>query len=347
MTYFEPNVGSGSNFVYNWTSDAFNGFLLPDREFGWLANRRADDITNVRIEGIRCINVDCDLESVEDIPISDVPKYWSNATSWPDGVVPTEGSVEILPGENIVYDLADSPIFEVVTVNGRLSWMDDKEYIPKLNLNAEHIFVRAGELLIGTVDARYEAEAQITLYGARADEQVKMSGTVEAGNKIIANTGLVAFYGQEKQRMSRLQQPVYHGFTETLVEAGMTWEAGDNVYFAPTNLQAYHHEYRVIAEYLPASGKLTVTEPFEFYHHGGDSSIGKYGVDMRGEVINLTRNVRVVADDDNDWGCTILNSDRVEADRSIRVGRMTLDNVEVLRGGQEDTYKAGIRFEGS
>lgn len=170
MTYFEPNAGSGSNFVYNWTSDAFNGFLLPDREFGWLANRRADDITNVLIEGIRCINPDCDLESVEDIPISDVPKYWSNATSWPDGVVPTEGSVEILPGENIVYDLADSPIFEVITVNGRLSFMDDKEYIPKLNLNAEHIFVRAGELLIGSADARYEAEAQITLFGARADE---------------------------------------------------------------------------------------------------------------------------------------------------------------------------------
>lgn len=127
----------------------------------------------------------------------------------------------------------------------------------------------------------------------------------------------------------------------------MSWKAGDDVYFAPTNLQAYHHEYRVIAEYLPDSGKLTVTEPFEFYHNGGDSSFDKYGVDMRAEVINLTRNVRVVGDDVNDWGCTILNSDRVEADRSIRVGRMTLDNVEVLRGGQEDTYKAGIRYEGS
>lgn len=159
MTYEDFNAGSGSNFVYNWTSDAFNGFLLPDREFGWLANRKGDDVTNVRIEGIRCVDPDCDLEEVEDIPISDVPKYWSNATSWPSGVVPTGGNVEILPGENIVYDLADSPIFEVITVNGRLSFMDDKDYIPKLNLNAEHIFVRAGELLIGASDARYEAEA--------------------------------------------------------------------------------------------------------------------------------------------------------------------------------------------
>lgn len=128
----------------------------------------------------------------------------------------------------------------------------------------------------------------------------------------------------------------------------MTWAAGDNVYFAPTNLQAYHHEYREILEYLPDTGLLKVTEPFEFYHFGGDSTVDYYnGVDMRGEVINLTRNVRVVGDNVNDWGCTILNADRMEADRSIRIGRMTLDNVEVLRGGQEDTYKAGIRYEGA
>jgi len=157
------------------------------------------------MEGIRCVSEDCDLEEIDDIPISDETKLWSLTTTWADGVVPTGGDVTVLPGENIIYDLEDSPIFDVVTVNGRLTFMDDVSLHAKLQLNAHHIFVRAGELLIGSADVPYEAEAKITLYGARADAQVKMSGTVEAGNKIIANTNLVEFHGKKRSFMSRLR----------------------------------------------------------------------------------------------------------------------------------------------
>ena len=104
------------------------------------------------MEGIRCVNVDCDLEAVDDVPISDETKLWSLPSTWPhlNNIVPTGGDVEVLPGENIIYDLEDSPIFDVVTVNGRLTFMDDVAEHASLNLNAKHIFVRAGELLIGS-----------------------------------------------------------------------------------------------------------------------------------------------------------------------------------------------------
>ena len=63
-----------------------------------------------------------------------------------------------------------------------------------------------------------------------------MSGTVEAGNKIIANTNLVEFHGKIRDRMTRLEAPVYKGFTEMLVGTGLNWVAGDKIYFAPTNM---------------------------------------------------------------------------------------------------------------
>lgn len=339
MTYWDEDT-SGSNFVYNDTDT---------REFGWRASLRGDGVNKVRMEGIRCVAVDCDLEEIDDVPISDVEKLWSLTTTWPDGVVPEGPDVTILPGENIIYDLEDSPIFDVVTVNGRLTFMDDVTQHAKLNLNAKHIFVRAGELLIGSEDAPYEAEAKITLYGAFADAQVKMSGTVEAGNKVIANTALVEFHGKKRDRMTRLQSPVYKDFTETLVESGLDWVAGDKIYFAPTNMQTWHHEYKEIEEYNSDTGKLTLTDPFDFYHYGGDASIADDfgGLDMRGEVILLTRNIKVVGEESNDWGCTIVTADRVEADRSVRTGSMILDNVEIYRGGQKDTYKSAIRYEGA
>lgn len=68
---------------------------------------------------------------------------------------------------------------------------------------------------------------------------------------------------------------------------------------------------------------------------------------MRGEVLLLSSNVKVIGDDSEDWGCTIVTADRMEADRSMRVGKMILNNVEVYRGGQEDTYKSAIRYEGA
>lgn len=155
MTYIDGRY-SGANYVYNWTDD---------REFGWQASAMGDDIRKVRIEGIRCINPDCDLVELEDLPIPEETEFWSNSTTWPDGVVPTGGNVEIPPGTNVIYDLEDSPIFDVLTVNGQLSFIDDKDYLPKVNLNVKHIFVRAGNLLIGSADEPYQAEASITLHG--------------------------------------------------------------------------------------------------------------------------------------------------------------------------------------
>lgn len=339
MTY-EDNKESGSNYVYNKTET---------REFGWRASMQGDAVQNVRMEGIRCVSVDCDLEAVDDVPISDETKLWSLPTTWPDGIVPTGGDVEVLPGENIIYDLEDSPLFDVVTVNGRLTFMNDVTQHEKLNLNAKHIFVRAGELLIGSEAEPYEAEAKITLFGSRTDAQVKMSGTVEAGNKIIANTNLVEFHGKPRSRMSRLKIPAYKDYSQVQVDTGLDWVAGDEVYFAPTNMQPYHHEYKQVKDYSASSGLLTLTEPLEFYHFGADQSTAAdyNGLDMRGEVILLTRNIKVVGDASNDWGCAMVTADRVEADRSVRTGTMILDNVEVYRGGQEDTYKSAIRYEGA
>jgi len=133
MTY-STDLTSGANYVYNWTDT---------REFGWKATMSGDLVSNVRIKGIRCVNPDCDLEDIEPIPITDYG-YWSEPGSWPDGVVPTSGSVDIIPGLWIIYDLEDSPVFDVITVNGRLTFLDDADKLPNLNLNCKYIFVRAG-----------------------------------------------------------------------------------------------------------------------------------------------------------------------------------------------------------
>lgn len=69
-------------------------------------------------------------------------------------------------------------------------------------------------------------------------------------------------------------------------------------------------------------------------------------MDTRGEVRLLTRNVRVVGNDDGDnWGGNILTTDRMEFDGSVRLGTTQLDHVEVSKCSQENTFNAAIRFE--
>jgi hypothetical protein len=50
---------------------------------------------------------------------------------------------------------------------------------------------------------------------------------------------------------------------------------------------------------------------------------------MRGEVVLLTRNIKVVGNDTDRWGCQIVTSDFTEENKEVRIGRTYLDFVEV------------------
>ena len=69
---------------------------------------------------------------------------------------------------------------------------------------AEYIFVRAGEFFIGTEEEPFRNKATITLLGDQETETMTLSGTVDGGNKVLGVTGLAAFYGKPRDRMSRL-----------------------------------------------------------------------------------------------------------------------------------------------
>jgi hypothetical protein len=81
------------------------------------------------------------------VAISSNVTYWSDKATWKNGSLPRAGEdVIIEPGQNIVFDLEESPIFNYVQINGRLTF---DLAAPKLHLRAKYVFVRAGELIIG------------------------------------------------------------------------------------------------------------------------------------------------------------------------------------------------------
>lgn len=170
---------------------------------------------------------------------------------------------------------------------------------------------------------------------------------MSAGNKILATVGDVEFYGKSRSRQSRLLAPVYKGDTQIVVEEGLDWQEGDEIYLAPTAMQYDHSEYRKIVSY--AGGLITLDQALDHYHWGdGLSTAADYnGVDMRGEVILMTRNVKIVGEDADNWGGQILATDMFESNGAWRKGKIIFDNVEVENCSQRNTFKAAIRFEGA
>jgi hypothetical protein len=147
--------------------------------------------------------------------------------------------------------------------------------------------------------------------------------------------------------MTRLRAEVKKGDKEILVETGLDLVPGDRVAILASSYAHDTSDDVFIETYNNETGKVTLGGSLKYYHWGQDQSTGpEYnGVDMRAEVLLLTRNIVIAGEDVESWGCNIVTSDIVEPDLTMRYGQLILDNVEIYNCSQIDTYKSAIRFE--
>ena len=91
----------------------------------------------------------------------------------------------------MVFNLNPSPKFKLLRVNGRLTF----ENTTDTHLKCKHLFIRAGELHIGSEEYPMKQFARITLYGEKGAETIVYDNAIEAGNKNIANVGKLRVFG--------------------------------------------------------------------------------------------------------------------------------------------------------
>lgn len=157
--------------------------------------------------------------------------------------------------------------------------------------------------------------------------------------------------------MTRLLKSVYPGEEELVLDWGLDFAAGDMLGLAATNSDPWNSETVTLASYDVQSGIAKLLEPAEGYHFGASQSTGSdySGVDMRGEVMLLSSNVRITASDDDEsrtrahpeaFGCQVIVSDFFEPhDLTYRAGSIYLDSISMYNCAQENTTYAGLRFD--
>jgi len=116
--------------------------------------------------------------------------------------------------------------------------------------------------------------------------------------------------------MTRLLLPAKKGDTSFTVEKDLELYPGDNLALLATSYENMASDNVIVESYDAATGIITVDAKYtlNFYHWGAQKSPGdKYGgADMRGEVIILSRNIKILGEDVDSWGGHIITSDTAE-----------------------------------
>ncbi|OYW45812.1 MAG: hypothetical protein B7Z33_08350 [Sphingomonadales bacterium 12-68-11] len=209
---------------------------------------------------------------------------WSDPAAWPGRKVPAEGdAVTIARDTHVVLDVAP-PALRSLTVDGKLSFSNERD----LELATEWIYLRGGELEIGTEARPHTRQAVITLTDTVPGEDLNTMGD----RGIMLMGGTLSLHGDRTHTWSKLAKTAEAGATRIEVLDASGWRRGDAIVLASTDFDPRQAEKRTVA--AVSGNTLTLDKPLEYMHFGAVT----FGVDQRGEVGLLTRNIRVQASED-------------------------------------------------
>src|SRR6201981_551908 len=244
---------------------------------------------------------------------------WSDPATWPNRKVPVAGDkVLIEKDQQVVLDVTP-PALNGVTINGKLSFANNKE----VELTTEWIMLH-GELEIGTEKAPHTRKATITFTDNVKDEDISgVGGTTDRVDRgIMLMGGTLNLHGDRTNSWTKLSSTANAGATSIQVLNAAGWRVGDEILLPSTDFDPRQAERRNIAAI--SGNTITLDKKLDYMHFGKVT----FDVDERGEVGMLSRNIVVQASADADqalFGGHIM---------AMLGSKMYVDGVELNRMGQ-------------
>jgi cell migration-inducing and hyaluronan-binding protein len=234
-------------------------------------------------------------------------ELWSHPATWPDRKVPRAGdTVTIERGKDVLLDVSP-PSLGGLRIEGKLSFSDKAD----IELTTESIIVH-GELEIGTEAKSHTRKATITL-----------TDNVPGNDRgIMIAGGTLNLHGDRTNSWTKLAGTAKAGSARIEVLNASGWRKGDVIVLASTDFDFTQAEKRTIAAI--ARNVITLDQPLKYMHFGKIT----FGVDERGEVGLLTRNILIQASKDAErsyFGGHIM---------AVAGSKMYVSGVELNRMGQ-------------
>src|SRR6202051_1628812 len=248
-------------------------------------------------------------------------KRWSDAATWPDKKVPGKDAVVTIGRDmDVVLDVTP-PALHGLTINGKLSFADNKD----LELTTEWIMVH-GELEIGTEAKPHTHNATITLTDNVKNEDFGgLGGGDRSDRGIMLMGGTLNLHGTRTNSWSKLSSTANAGATSIQVLDAAGWRVGDEIVLASTDYDPRQAERRTIS--AVSGNTITLDKKLDYMHFGKIT----FDVDERGEVGLLTRNIKLQASADAEqsfYGGHVM---------AMVGSKMFVEGVEFNRMGQNMT----------
>ena len=171
------DIGTCTNGQYY--QDVVNEFL-----FVCVSGRDKQIREWIDINGIRCRDT-CPDEEPQPDGREDFERKWSNASIWPNQVLPAEGDNVTIPYEwRLILDV-DPPVLNYLHINGILRFDETREASV---LQAHYIWVSQGILRAGSDTTPFTSKIDIILHGEKEDDYLVVDPNA-SGNKMLAVTG--------------------------------------------------------------------------------------------------------------------------------------------------------------
>src|SRR6187399_1765424 len=247
---------------------------------------------------------------------------WSDTATWADKKVPAEGAaVTIGQGMDVVLDV-NTPPLHGLTINGKLSFADNKD----LELTTEWIMLH-GELEIGTEAKPHTRKSTITFTDNVKGEDISgVGGTTDRVDRgIMLMGGTLNLHGDRQNTWTKLAKTAEAGATSIEVLNAAGWRTGDEIVLASTDFDPHQAERRTIASIK--GNTVTLDKKLDYMHFGKVT----FDVDERGEVGMLSRNILIQASSDAD---TTFFGGHIMA---MGASKMFVEGVELNRMGQNLT----------
>src|SRR6476660_10647444 len=156
-------------------------------------------------------------------------KRWSDPATWPDKKVPGKDAVVAIEKDmDVVLDVSPPPL-RSLTINGKLSFADNKD----LELTTEWVMVH-GELEIGTEAKPHTRKATITFTDNVKDEDMSgIGGTNDRSDRgIMLMGGTLNLHGDQTNTWTKLSKTAEAGSNSIDVLNAAGWRAGDMIVLA-------------------------------------------------------------------------------------------------------------------
>ena len=140
------------------------------------------------VNGIKCRYL-CPLPAGTFIK-ENFTREWSNATQWPNGVVPQPGDNVTVNGNWTVLLDVDPSYLNNLTIDGTLVADDTRD----INITANFIHIRAGNVTFGSAAKPFRHKVTFQINSLKTDNGFVIDPII-AGNKHFVVTGVLSLHG--------------------------------------------------------------------------------------------------------------------------------------------------------